>query len=64
VETLENQGLCDMAIQSFSLPYSESAVEDLRARLQRTRWPDEIHGSGWAQNSTRWGKIKLIISLL
>jgi len=47
VETLENQGLCDMAIQSFSLPYSASAVEDLRARLQRTRWPDEIHGSGW-----------------
>ena len=36
-----------MSIQPFSLPYSEAAVEDLRLRLARTRWPDEIPGSGW-----------------
>jgi len=36
-----------MAIQSFELPYSESAVQDLRERLARTRWPDTIPGSGW-----------------
>src|SRR4029077_4927899 len=36
-----------MAIQSFQLPYSESAVQDLRERLARTRWPDTIPGSGW-----------------
>ncbi len=36
-----------MAIQSFQLPYSEDAVQDLRERLQRTRWPDTIPGSGW-----------------
>src|ERR1700730_5576158 len=36
-----------MAIQSFQLPYSESAVQDLRVRLAHTRWPDTIPGSGW-----------------
>ena len=36
-----------MAIQSFQLPYSDSAVQDLRERLARTRWPDTIPGSGW-----------------
>jgi pimeloyl-ACP methyl ester carboxylesterase len=36
-----------MAIERFELPYSESAVDDLRERLGRTRWPDEIPGSGW-----------------
>lgn len=36
-----------MAIQTFQLPYSESAVQDLRERLARTRWPDTIPGSGW-----------------
>jgi pimeloyl-ACP methyl ester carboxylesterase len=37
-----------MALEQFSLPFSQSAVEDLRDRLQRTRWPDEIPGSDWA----------------
>jgi pimeloyl-ACP methyl ester carboxylesterase len=36
-----------MSIEPFSIPYSEEAVDDLRARLARTRWPDEIPGSGW-----------------
>ena len=36
-----------MSIESFSIPYSEAAVEDLRLRLGRTRWPDEVPGSGW-----------------
>jgi pimeloyl-ACP methyl ester carboxylesterase len=36
-----------MAVQTFQLPYSESAVQDLRERLARTRWPDTIPGSGW-----------------
>ena len=37
-----------MALEQFSLPFSQSAVEDLRDRLRRTRWPDEIPGSDWA----------------
>jgi pimeloyl-ACP methyl ester carboxylesterase len=36
-----------MAIERFELPYSEAAVDDLRVRLERTRWPDEIPGQGW-----------------
>src|SRR4051794_29534752 len=36
-----------MSVESFLLPYSKSAVADLRSRLARTRWPDEIPGSGW-----------------
>jgi pimeloyl-ACP methyl ester carboxylesterase len=35
-----------MAIEPFSLPFSEAAVDDLRERLGRTRWPDQI-GSAW-----------------
>ena len=31
----------------LSLPYSESAVRDLREGLARTRWPGTIPGSGW-----------------
>ena len=36
-----------LSIETFAPPYSEAAVEDLRLRLARTRWPDEISGSGW-----------------
>ncbi len=36
-----------MSIETFQLPYSERAVEDLRDRLARTRWPDTIPDSGW-----------------
>ncbi len=34
-------------IEPYVLPYSDAAVEDLHTRLARTRWPDEIPGSGW-----------------
>jgi pimeloyl-ACP methyl ester carboxylesterase len=36
-----------MSIEPFPLPYSPSALDDLRSRLARTRWPDEVAGSGW-----------------
>jgi len=36
-----------MAIERFEIPFSETAVRDLHERLARTRWPDEIPGSGW-----------------
>ena len=35
-------------IEPFTLPVSSSAWEDLRARVKRTRWPDEISNSNWA----------------
>jgi pimeloyl-ACP methyl ester carboxylesterase len=36
-----------MPIEPFSLPFSQAAVDDLRERLKRTRWIDEIPGTGW-----------------
>src|SRR5260221_13185197 len=36
-----------MGIEPFSMPFSQPAVDDLRDRLRRTRWPDEIPGANW-----------------
>jgi len=36
-----------MSVAPFSLPFSQSAVDDLRSRLRQTRWPDEIHSAPW-----------------
>ncbi len=36
-----------MAVQSFRINVPERVLIDLRERIQRTRWPDEITGSGW-----------------
>jgi pimeloyl-ACP methyl ester carboxylesterase len=36
-----------MAIEPFVVPYSESALADMRARLCATRWPDQIPDAPW-----------------
>lgn len=36
-----------MAIERYSLPYSEDAEKDLRERVARARWPHEVPGSEW-----------------
>jgi pimeloyl-ACP methyl ester carboxylesterase len=36
-----------MAVQPFKIEIPEQTLQDLQARLERTRWPDEIHGSEW-----------------
>jgi Epoxide hydrolase N terminus len=33
--------------EPFSLPFSQAAVDDLRERIRRTRWPDQVSGSPW-----------------
>jgi pimeloyl-ACP methyl ester carboxylesterase len=33
--------------QSFKINISGQALNDLRERIKKTRWPDEINGSGW-----------------
>ena len=35
------------AIESFQIHVEDSALEDLRHRLARTRLPDQIEGTGW-----------------
>lgn len=33
--------------EPFTLAIAENVLVDLRIRLQSTRWPDEVQGSGW-----------------
>lgn len=36
-----------MDIRPFTVSIPQPALDDLRARLARTRWPDEVDGAGW-----------------
>ena len=36
-----------MPVEPFSIPSFEPAVGDLRSRLRRMRWPDEIRAASW-----------------
>src|SRR6059058_2724499 len=36
-----------MSIQSFEIAIPQGTLDDLRARLANTRWPDEVEGAGW-----------------
>ncbi len=40
-----------MNIQPFKIQVPEAVLEDLRERLARTRWPEEIADSGWDYGS-------------
>src|SRR5215469_7546354 len=46
-------GLCEvkrrsaMSIQAFTIDIAQSTLDDLRERLARTRWPDEVEGASW-----------------
>ena len=31
----------------FHIAVPQADLDDLRERLKRTRWPDEVHGAGW-----------------
>jgi epoxide hydrolase len=35
------------AIQPFRIDIPQADLDDLRARLDRTRWPDQLPGVGW-----------------
>ena len=39
----------DTAIQSFRIEIAQTDLDDLRERLARTRWPDELPGVGWSR---------------
>src|SRR2546421_10204764 len=36
-----------MSVQSFTITIAQSILDDLRERLARTRWPDEVEEAGW-----------------
>ncbi|QBD75008.1 epoxide hydrolase [Ktedonosporobacter rubrisoli] len=37
-----------MTIQPFKIAIPQPTLDDLRERLARTRWPDEVEGAGWS----------------
>jgi epoxide hydrolase len=39
----------DTAIRPFRIDVPQADLDDLRDRLARTRWPDELAGVGWAR---------------
>jgi pimeloyl-ACP methyl ester carboxylesterase len=41
-----------MDIQPFTITVPETTLADLRERLARTRWPDEVAGAGWAYGAS------------
>jgi epoxide hydrolase len=38
-----------MTIQPFTIAIPQAAIDDLRDRLARTRWPGEVAGAGWSR---------------
>ena len=43
----------EMDIQPFKIQIPESVLEDLQARLERTRFPEEITNSEWDYGTNR-----------
>jgi epoxide hydrolase len=39
----------DTAIRPFRVDIPQADLDDLRERLHRTRWPDELPGAGWSR---------------
>lgn len=37
----------DMHLQPFTIHVAQGTLDDLRERLARIRWPDEVQGAGW-----------------
>ncbi len=40
-----------MTVQPFKVEIPDSVLADLKARLDRTRWPDELPGTDWDYGS-------------
>lgn len=36
-----------MSLEPYTVAVSQATLDDLRERLERTRWPDQIPGTGW-----------------
>jgi len=50
-----------MTIQSFTIDIPQATLDDLHARLARTRWPDEMEGAGW-DYGTNLAYLKELVS--
>jgi epoxide hydrolase len=56
-EEKEGEAMTDVTtaeeIRPFRIDVSDADLEDLRDRLARTRWPDELPGVGWSYGVSR-----------
>lgn len=41
------EGTGTLKAEPFQIDVSQEVLDDLRERLQRTRWPDAVEGAGW-----------------
>jgi epoxide hydrolase len=41
--------MTDTRIRPFRVDVPQADLDDLRERLARTRWPDELGGVGWSR---------------
>jgi hypothetical protein len=37
------------AVAPFRIHFDQAQLDDLHARLERTRWPDALPGVGWSR---------------
>src|SRR5215467_5661315 len=44
-------GPANLKVEPFAIEVSEDVLDDLRWRVKRTRWPDQIPGIGWDQGT-------------
>ncbi|MFL6043688.1 MAG: epoxide hydrolase N-terminal domain-containing protein [Propionibacteriaceae bacterium] len=49
IVSVMNEKLDDMAAGIQAVP--DAVLDDLRARLQRTRWPSVVDGQGWTKGT-------------
>lgn len=49
-----------MSIQPFQVHIPQAILDDLRERLARTRWPDEVESAGW-DYGTNLGYLKELV---
>ncbi len=52
--------MATIAAQPFRIEIPKSTLDDLRERLRRTRWTDEVEGSGWGMG-TNLGYMKELV---
>jgi len=48
-------------IQPFRIAVDDAVLDDLKSRLARTRWPDQIDGTGWRYGVDR-GYMKELVA--
>ena len=50
-----------MVVEPFRIDVGGEVLGDMRARLRRTRWPDQVPGIGW-QQGTELGWLRSLAS--